>query len=432
MLWRAIDWHRSGDRGRKQKTAAIEQGIKDGYLSNSYPFILDQAWITRCRATVRWEVIGEEEDQWVEEEEEEEEEEEAEETRGDLRTPREPDHPPSWVEFPNFPKAPSSPPPEASPRIVIAKAKTSSGAVPTFAKPTVSRRLASESSQVTPRPSAKRSQPATEPVSEVASSSGSRIVSISKSSPVPPPPRGSVLRSLGKGSSTSSSAKVGQPLAPQYLLPENARYLTWDSRGILTDYSTRGFVGVLGVYIELPASEKFCLCLDWHQVIDRSKTSSAWATKSVPKENLELLKRLKARFGNNIVICVVSHIGEKEGKNERNLVECCNSTPGLSQLISFVVITRSRDGPFGKLRAIEALSQRKSPALIIDDNHLVIDECSAAIWTIHIKLRKKRSCRSPDVVRQFLEETEEDIAEAVHKSIPQVVENYGRVRVPGR
>ena len=183
-LWRAIDWHRSGGRGRKQKTAAIEQGIKDGYLSNSFPFILDQPWITRCRATVRWEVIGEEEDQWVEEEEEEE----AEETRGDLRTPREPDHPPSWIEFPNFPRVPSDPPPGAtSPRIVIAKAKTSSGAVPTLAKPTVSRRLASESSQVNPRPSAKRSQPATEPVSEVASaSSGSRIVSISKSSPVPP------------------------------------------------------------------------------------------------------------------------------------------------------------------------------------------------------------------------------------------------------
>ena len=149
------------------------------------------------------------------------------------------------------------------------------------------------------------------------------------------------------------------------------------------------------MYIELPASEKFCLCLDWRQVIDRSKTSSAWATKSVPKENLELLKRLKARFGNNIVICVVSHIGEKEGKNERNLVECCNSAPDLSQLISFVVITRSRDGPFGKLRAIEALSQRKSPALIVDDNHLVIDECSSAIWTIHIKLRRKRSSHAP-------------------------------------
>ena len=117
-------------------------------------------------------MIGEEEDQWVEEEEEEEEE--VEETRGDLRTPREPEHPPSWVEFPNFPRAPRDPPTGAtSPRIVIAKAKTSSGAVPTLARPTVSRRIASSSSQVTsedpeqkarvsavePKPSAKRFQP---------------------------------------------------------------------------------------------------------------------------------------------------------------------------------------------------------------------------------------------------------------------------------
>ena len=82
-------------------------------------------------------MIGEFENQWEEEDTEAEEEE-----ARDLRVPREPEHPPSWVEFPNFPKQPSGPPPgrsdtSPSPRIVIAKAKTATGAVTTIATSSV-------------------------------------------------------------------------------------------------------------------------------------------------------------------------------------------------------------------------------------------------------------------------------------------------------
>ena len=107
-------------------------------------------------------------------------------------------------------------------------------------------------------------------------------------------------------------------MAPQYLLPDYCKYLTWDCQGKLRDFSTRGFIGVQGMYTELSAKRTFCLCLDWHQILDRSRTQSTWAVQRVPKENLELLKRLKNVFGNYSVIAIVLHI-KNSAKNEAGL-----------------------------------------------------------------------------------------------------------------
>ena len=412
---------------------------------------------------------------------------EKEETR-DLRSPREPEHPPSWVEFLNFPKEPSGPPPgharvpkepsgpppgypdtstSPSNRVVIAKAKTNTGSLTTVSTSSVrsvqgdrkvtlskasSPAIASKPRPAVPKAAieapqgapgiATKSHPPVPKASSVASDSRPKARPVLKEPPLPPPPKGSVARGLALqeqrpksssgAASSSSSVPVpkGQPLAPQYLLPDYCRYLTWDSQGKLRDFSTRGFVGVQGVYTELPARRKFCLCLDWHQVLDRSRTQSAWAVQRVPKENLELLKWLKNLFGNHLVIAIVSHI-ENSAKNEAGLIEACNRTEGLNHLVSFVIVTRSRDGPLGKLKAIEALTQRKSSALIVDDNILVIDECCRFIHTIHLHLRRKPWATAPDKVEQYLEDCGDHIAAEVHRSVPDWGKD-DRVRVQDR
>jgi len=380
ILWRAIDWHRSGKKEQSQKTIVLEQGLTIGTLSNEYPFVLDEEFLRGSRNTVRHEVIGKFEHQW---EEVSSEEEEKEETR-DLRSPREPEHPPSWIEFPNFPKKPSGPPPghtrflkessdpppgypdtDTSPsnKVVIAKAKTDTGSVTPASTSSVtpastssirsvqgdrkvtlpkasSPAIVSKPRPVVPKAAIEtpqgapeittKSNPPVPKASSVASDSGPKAKSVLKEPPLPPPAKGSVARGLAlqkqrsKSSSgtASSSSSVpvpnGQPLAPQYLLPDYCKYLTWDSQGKLRDSSTRRFIGVQGMYTELPAKRKFCLCLDWHQVLDRSRTQSAWAVQRVPKENLELLKRLKNFFGNYIVIAIMSHI-KNSAKNEAGL-----------------------------------------------------------------------------------------------------------------
>ena len=67
-------------------------------------------------------------------------------------------------------------------------------------------------------------------------------------------------------------------------------------------------------------------------------------------------------------------------------------------------MTRSRDGPLGKLKGIEALTQKKSSATIVDDNILVINECCRVIHTIHLHLRRKPWATAPDKVEHYLED----------------------------
>ena len=73
-MWRATDWHRSGKRGESQKLAYLRQGLTEGKLSNSYPWILDDQYIAKSRASVKFEVLANDPNQlWVSSSEEEEE-----------------------------------------------------------------------------------------------------------------------------------------------------------------------------------------------------------------------------------------------------------------------------------------------------------------------------------------------------------------------
>lgn len=54
-----------------QKESFIAQGLECGALLNEYPYIVDQNFIDASRASVRWSVIGQEEEQWEENAEQE-------------------------------------------------------------------------------------------------------------------------------------------------------------------------------------------------------------------------------------------------------------------------------------------------------------------------------------------------------------------------
>ena len=219
----------------------------------------------------------------------------------DLRSSREPKHPPSWIEFPNFPKKPSGPPPghtrvlkessgppsgypdtntSPSNKVVIAKAKTDTGSVTPASTSSIrsiqgnrkvtlpkasSPAIASKPRPVVPKAAIEapqgapeittKSHPPVPKASSVASDSRPKAKSVLKESPLPPPAKESVARNLAlqkqrsKNSSgtTSSSSSLpvpkGQPLAPQYLLPDYCKYLTWDFQGKLRDFSIHGFIG---------------------------------------------------------------------------------------------------------------------------------------------------------------------------------------------
>ena len=58
ILWDLIDFGRGGRRGYNQKAAFIRGGLRQGFLSNSYPYILDEPRLGR--ATFRKPVIQQE------------------------------------------------------------------------------------------------------------------------------------------------------------------------------------------------------------------------------------------------------------------------------------------------------------------------------------------------------------------------------------
>ena len=218
-------------------------------------------------------------------------------------------------------------------------------------------------------------------------------------------------------------------LRPRYLLPDSSLLFVWGADNKLVEQrSTKDFCGICGIYREIPPEEKFLVVLDWYNTLSRSKTESAEAVKRVPWENLELLKRLTDKFQNRIVFAICSYISASQS-NLTSLVEACNSTEGLSSLISFVVVTRSKVGSHGKKAAIEALAQRKAPTALVDDNSNTIAECESAIFTIHLKLRGKPSARRAGAVKEFVEECGELIEEKLIEYIPNWQKNREHVRV---
>ena len=63
----------------------------------------------------------------------------------------------------------------------------------------------------------------------------------------------------------------------------------------------------------------------------------------VPRENLELIRKLKNDLGDRLIICVCSHI-ERSEKNLRDLIRCLHNTDEVQDLIEFVTIMTQRTG----------------------------------------------------------------------------------------
>ena len=141
-------------------------------------------------------------------------------------------------------------------------------------------------------------------------------------------------------------ATKSQPLRPKILLPDTCLYYTWVN-GRLTETSTRDFEGAVAIRPNLRVSRGLVLALDYHQVLDRSRTETAWAVQRVPRENFELIRKLKEDLGDRLIICVCSHI-ERSEKNLRDLIRCLHNTDGIQNLIEFVTITTQRTGALGK------------------------------------------------------------------------------------
>ena len=162
-------------------------------------------------------------------------------------------------------------------------------------------------------------------------------------------------------------------------------------------------------------STKLAVFIDYHQVLDRSSSESAWASGALPRDSVTFLRETKESakkvFGNrdSVFVAVLSHI-ESSSKNETNLLQNVNNSPiGAEDLVQIILITRQRCGALGKAKTIEAVTQgHRIPSVIVDDNSQVIQECSdQRIHTAHIKLRRKPAVEDAEVVKSYLLETAE-------------------------
>ena len=214
--------------------------------------------------------------------------------------------------------------------------------------------------------------------------------------------------------------RVPQALRPRVLLPDlvrlyerqNASATSASEQGIFVEVeNTRGFSGVFNYFStdRNILGAPFCLVLDWHQVLDRSKEESARTINRIPTANLQFLRRVRERFGDGVLVCICSHI-EQSSANLERLLRAVNNTPEVlrESLICFITVTVNRCGPLGKLQTIKAITQGYLvPSAIIDDNEQIIDECRRCdqVGTIHIKLRKKKPAEDPNFVCQFLEDS---------------------------
>ena len=440
MLWRAIDWHRSGRRGESQKLAYLRQGLSEGKLSNNYPWILDDQYIASSRASVKFEVLANDPNQvWESSSEEQEEEPSDRRVKAKTGVPKrlEPkgsiareiivkSQEPKAICISSYPKEPFFPPPIRQSESATSSSATVPKATP--AKATV------------PRPVPAKAAPAVRPLAS-SSSSATSIPAKAKSSPSvpsglkPPPakaPLGVAKSPLAlqkpKPAGSKEALVSKQPLRPFVKLPDTVDFYTWTNQGRLVNTSTRDFRGSAGLCVPtregglqtLRAENVYVLALDWYQTISRSKTASAEAINRIPDENVQLIRNLKRRFQGRILICVVSFITGSV-QNLQNLLEACQNTEGLQDLIPAVFITRDKCGRCGKKETIKAITQRTRPAGIVDDNDLVIKECfKADIFTVHLRLRRKPWCDVDTKVCGFLEETEAHIVKDVVRHFPDL------------
>ena len=142
---------------------------------------------------------------------------------------------------------------------------------------------------------------------------------------------------------------------------------------------TRGFDGYWE-FFDPNTNErpKAIVAFDWHQVLDRSRTETAWAVNRIPKENVALLRRSKDLVRDKAVLVIVSHI-ERSNRNEQSLLDNLNQTPEVfaNDLITFGLITRERIGVTGKYQTqFEVSHHGRVPFLLIDDNAEIATEFS--------------------------------------------------------
>ena len=180
--------------------------------------------------------------------------------------------------------------------------------------------------------------------------------------------------------------------------------------GYRSYYSTEQNILLQSRGQEFHGSTKLAVFIDYHQVLDRSASESAWASGAVPRDSVTFLRKIKESaekvFGNrdSVFVAVLSHI-ESSSKNEENFPLNVNNSPiGSGDLVQIILITRQRCGALGKARTIETVTQgHRIPSVIVDDNHQVIQECSdQRIHTAHIKLRRKPAVEDAEVVKSFI------------------------------
>ena len=152
----------------------------------------------------------------------------------------------------------------------------------------------------------------------------------------------------------------------------------------VTNYSSyRGYK----TYVKASSPEypKFILFLDWHQVLDRSRTEGTW-NNTFPQDSIVFLRRLKQAAEQTrghrdaLSIVIVSHI-ERSSKNLDNLLRICNTYRQIAGegLITTIFVT--------KAATIKSYTlDYEIPCALVDDNHEVIYENSEEVHQTQAKV----------------------------------------------
>ena len=153
-----------------------------------------------------------------------------------------------------------------------------------------------------------------------------------------------------------------QPLRPTYAaVPDEIRFFCFRSTSGLWEQQSR---------IERYGRPKGQhLCLDFHQVLDRSRWGLIKQGNSLPLENLQLLERIVAEHpGDSILLC--SHL--EDPSLLRGLLDALGNSRGANHLLPVVAITPRKVGPLGKPCLLATLSNSRD-WLLVDDNAETID-----------------------------------------------------------
>ena len=116
----------------------------------------------------------------------------------------------------------------------------------------------------------------------------------------------------------------GQPLRPKNcILPDSVVLIVREEspgkevqlqRGtrFVRQTDTRNFDGYKEFYNPASGeSPEAIIAFDWHQVLDRSRTETAWAVDRIPKENVSLLRRIKELVKDNVILVTKGQIATR-------------------------------------------------------------------------------------------------------------------------